>query len=65
MAERRIPISTPVGDFTVWTSTHGSNPRMRLLLLHCPDGSHIAMWDDAEVYAQGVLAFMREVDAAA
>jgi proline iminopeptidase len=34
-------------------------------LLHCPDGSHMAMWDDAEVYAQGVLDFIREVDAEA
>lgn len=33
-------------------------------LLHCPDGSHMAMWDDADAYATGVLEFLRGVDAA-
>ena len=32
--ERRIPISTPLGEFTVWTNTRGANPRTRVLLLH-------------------------------
>ena len=27
--------------------------------LHCPDGSHMAMWDDPEVYVTGVLDFIR------
>lgn len=27
--------------------------------LHCPDGSHMAMWDDPEVYVAGVLDFVR------
>lgn len=39
MTERRIPITTPVGDFTVWTNTRGSNPRQRLLLLHGGPGA--------------------------
>jgi len=29
--------------------------------LYCPDGSHLAMWDDAEVYMQGVIRFLRDV----
>jgi proline iminopeptidase len=39
MTERRIPISTPSGDFNVWTNTQGSNPRIRLLLLHGGPGA--------------------------
>jgi len=29
--------------------------------LHCPDGSHMAMWDDPEVYVSGVLDFVRDL----
>jgi proline iminopeptidase len=42
-----------------WMSTqvpHGS-------FLLCPKGSHMAMWDDQEVYVRGLLAFLRAVDA--
>jgi len=31
---RRIPISTPCGNFQVWTQRLGDNPRIKLLLLH-------------------------------
>src|SRR5262245_5191181 len=31
---RMIPIHTPKGDFKVWTKTVGSNPRIKVLLLH-------------------------------
>lgn len=31
---RMIPISTPVGDFRVWTKRIGTNPRVKVLLLH-------------------------------
>lgn len=31
----------------------------RATYLHCPDGSHMAMWDDPEVYVAGVLDFVR------
>ena len=30
--------------------------------LHCPNGSHLAMWDDQEVFMTGVIAFIRDVD---
>ncbi|MBC7975712.1 MAG: proline iminopeptidase-family hydrolase [Myxococcales bacterium] len=36
---RRIPIHTPKGDFTVWTKRFGSNPRIKLLLLHGGPGA--------------------------
>ena len=30
--------------------------------LHCPDGSHLAMWDDQEHFFPGVLQFIKDVD---
>lgn len=29
--------------------------------LRCPQGSHMAMWDDAEVYHRGILQFIRSI----
>jgi proline iminopeptidase len=38
---RMIPITTPKGEFRVWTKRVGNNPRIKLLLLHGgPGGSH-------------------------
>ncbi len=31
---RMIPITTPVGNFKVWTKRFGNNPRIKILLLH-------------------------------
>jgi proline iminopeptidase len=31
--------------------------------LYCPDGSHLAMYDDQEVYFEGLIDFIRDVDA--
>jgi proline iminopeptidase len=28
--------------------------------LHCPDGSHMAHYDDEQVYVEGLLAFLRD-----
>ena len=30
--------------------------------LYCPDGSHIAHYDDQEVYMAGLIEFIRDVD---
>ena len=36
-----IPIHTPKGDFKVWTKRFGTNPRIKVLLLHGgPGGTH-------------------------
>lgn len=36
-----VPISTPNGDFKVWTKRVGNNPRIKVLLLHGgPGGTH-------------------------
>lgn len=40
---RQIKISTPKGDFNVWTKRVGNNPTMKVLLLHGgPGGTHEA-----------------------
>lgn len=33
--------------------------------LYCPNGSHMAMWDDEATYAAGLISFIRDVDAGA
>ncbi|OXA99005.1 proline iminopeptidase [Flavobacterium oncorhynchi] len=30
--------------------------------LHCPNGSHLAMWDDQKTYMNGVIQFINDVD---
>jgi proline iminopeptidase len=30
--------------------------------LYCPNGSHLAMWDDQQVFMDGVIRFIKEVD---
>ena len=30
--------------------------------LYCPDGSHLAMWDDQKVFMDGVIKFIMDVD---
>ena len=30
--------------------------------LHCPNGSHLAMWDDQQVFMTGVIQFIQDVD---
>jgi proline iminopeptidase len=36
---RMIPVSTPVGDFRVWTRRFGDNPELKVLLLHGGPGA--------------------------
>lgn len=31
--------------------------------LYCPNGSHLSMWDDQEVFMGGVISFIKDVDA--
>jgi proline iminopeptidase len=30
--------------------------------LYCPNGSHLCMWDDQQVFMQGVIQFVKDVD---
>jgi proline iminopeptidase len=42
-----------------WVSTQVRNGRFLL----CPNGSHMARWDDQRTYAAGVIGFLKDVDA--
>lgn len=33
--------------------------------LYCPNGSHLAMWDDQQVFMKGVISFIHDVDTGA
>jgi len=41
-----------------WMSTQVQRGRY----LHCPNGSHLAMYDDQKTYFAGLIRFMKEVD---
>jgi len=42
-----------------WMSTQVKDGKY----LYCPNGSHLAMWDDQQVFMNGVIGFIKEVDA--
>jgi len=41
-----------------WMASEVQNGRY----LHCPNGSHMAEYDDREIYFEGLIAFLRDVD---
>jgi proline iminopeptidase len=30
--------------------------------LYCPNGSHLSMWDDQQIFMKGVIRFIKNVD---
>lgn len=47
---RRIPITTPKGTFTVWTKRVGSNPTIKVLLLHGGPGATHEYFEAADSF---------------
>ena len=47
---RMIPITTPRGDFRVWTKRVGNNPRAKLLLLHGGPGCTHEYFEAADTH---------------
>jgi proline iminopeptidase len=41
-----------------WMSTQLQHGRY----LHCPEGSHLSMYDDQEIYYEGLIRFIKDVD---
>jgi len=41
-----------------WIATQLQNGQY----LHCPNGSHMSMYDDPETYFEGIITFIKEVD---
>ncbi|KCZ89487.1 proline iminopeptidase-family hydrolase [Hyphomonas johnsonii] len=55
---RMIPITTPKGDFKVWTKQVGDNPRIKVLLLHGgPGADHEAFKTFEDHFPQAGIAF--------
>ena len=47
---RMIDITTPAGDFKVWTKRVGNNPRIKVLLLHGGPGATHELWECLDSY---------------
>ena len=47
---KMIPISTPKGDFKVWTKRVGNNPTMKVLLLHGGPGMTHEIYESFDGY---------------
>ncbi len=41
-----------------WMATQVQNGRY----LHCPEGSHMAMYDNQKTYFNGLIKFIKDVD---
>ena len=61
----KVPTLTIGGKFDTmdpehmkWMSTQVQKGRY----LFCPNGSHLAMWDDQKIYMDGVIKFIKDVD---
>ena len=46
-------------DYMKWMSTQFPKGSY----LYCPNGSHLSMWDDQQVFMNGVVSFIKDVDA--
>ena len=47
---RMIPVSTPSGEFRVWTRRVGNNPRLKVLLLHGGPGASDELYECFDVW---------------
>ena len=50
---RRIPVSTPTGEYRVWVKRVGNNPDVRLLLLHGGPGATHEYLEACDSYLPG------------
>lgn len=62
-----VPTLTVGGTFDTmdpehmrWMSTQVKNGQY----LHCPNGSHLSMWDDQQVFMNGVIRFIKQTSGA-
>ena len=50
---RMVPITTPVGDFRVWTKRVGTNPDLKVLLLHGGPGASDELYECFDTWFPG------------
>lgn len=65
LKEIRIPTLTVGARFDTMDPEHMkwmSTQMQKGSYLFCPNGSHLAMWDDQKVFMQGVIDFIKKVD---
>ncbi len=60
-----VPVLTIGGTYDTMDPKHmewmtSQFPKGRYL--HCPNGSHMAMYDDGKVYFEGLIKFIKDVD---
>jgi proline iminopeptidase len=63
----KVPTLTVGGKFDTMDPEHMkwmSTQVQKGSYLFCPNGSHMSMWDDQQTYMNGVIRFIKEVDAA-
>jgi proline iminopeptidase len=65
LSEISVPVLTIGGAYDTmdprhveWISTEVRNGRY----VHCPNGSHMSMYDDQETYFKGLITFIKDVD---
>lgn len=65
LSEISVPVLTIGGAYDTmdpkhmeWISTEVRNGRY----VHCPDGSHMSMYDDQETFFNGLIKFIKDVD---
>lgn len=60
-----VPTLTIGGAYDTMDPTHKewmANEVQNGRYLHCPDGSHMAMYDDQKTYFEGLIKFIKDVD---
>src|SRR3954447_16910882 len=50
---RMVPISTPAGEFRVWTKRVGNNPELKVLLLHGGPGATDELYECFDAWLPG------------
>jgi proline iminopeptidase len=48
-----IPVTTPAGEFRVWTKRVGTNPDLKVLLLHGGPGATAELWECFDAWLPG------------
>lgn len=68
LADIRVPTLVIGAEFDTMDPAHMqwmANTIPNAQYLYCPRGSHLAMYDDQQTYMDGVIRFLKDVDAAA
>ena len=64
LSAMEFTLRVPQGDSTPSIcTTSGIYVILSRRYLYCPNGSHLSMWDDQQVFMTGVIKFIHDVDA--